>query len=75
MARTRLTKDEALSFLLTYIVVEQSTELQVDQFTLFNLNSLAQQASDKINSEDGIIAHEIIEELANQLLETKEPPR
>jgi hypothetical protein len=75
MARTRITKDEALSFLLTYIVVEQSTELQVDQFTLFNLNSLAQQASEMINSEDGIIAHEIIEELAHQFLETQEAPK
>ncbi len=75
MARIRISKDEALSFLLTYIVVEQSTDLQIDQFTLFSLNSLAQQAADMINSEEGIIAHEIIEELANQLLETKEPPR
>jgi hypothetical protein len=75
MARTKISKDEALSFLLTYIVVEQSTELQVDQFMLFNLNSLAQQASDLINSEDGIIAHEVIEELAHQFLDSKEPPR
>ena len=71
MTRTKISKDEALSFLLTYIVVEQSTELQVDQFMLFNLNSLAQQASELINSEDGIIAHEVIEELAHQFLDSK----
>ena len=71
MARSRITKDEALSFLLTYIVVEQSIDLQLDQLTLFNLTSLAQQASDTINSKDGIIAHELMEELAQQYLDSQ----
>ena len=71
MARSKISKDEALSFLLTYIIVEQSTELQLDQFTLFNLTSIAQEASDKINSEDGIIAHEVIEEFAHQFMDSK----
>ncbi len=71
MARSRISKDEALSFLLTYIVVEQSKDLQLDQITLFNLTSLAQEAADTINSKDGAIAHEVIEALAHQFLDSQ----
>ena len=69
MARSRISKEEALTFLLTYIVVEKSTAVQLDQFTLFSLTSLAEEASELINSEDGIIAHEVIEKLAHQFLD------
>ena len=69
MHKTRFTKDEALSFLLTYIVIEQSTELQLDQLMLFTLSNLAQQAADTINSDDGIIPHEAIEVIANNFLD------
>ena len=68
MPRSKITKEEALTFLLTYIVIEQSTELQLDQLTLFNLTSIAEQAAVRINSEDGIIPHEVIEDIAQQFL-------
>ena len=69
MHKTRLTKDEALSFLLTYIVIEQSRELQLDQLMLFTLFNLAQQAVDTINSDDGVVPHEAIEVIANNFLD------
>lgn len=69
MSKTRISKDEALSFLLTYIVIERSQELKIDQHTLFTLSNLAQQATDQINSENGVIPHETIEIIANKFLD------
>ncbi len=69
MARQKISKDETLSFLLTHIVIERQQTLSLDQLTLFRLTSLAQQAADRINAEDGLIPHEAIEETANLFFE------
>ncbi len=69
MHKTQFTKDKALSFLLTYIIIEQSTALQLDQLMLFTLSNLAQQAADTINSDDDVIPHEAIEAIANNFLD------
>ena len=69
MHRSKITKEEALSFLLTCIVVENGQEITIDQITLFNLTSLAQNATELINTEEGVIPHEVIEALANEFLQ------
>ncbi len=70
MSKTNFSKEDALSFLLTFIVVERSQEIKMDQFTLFTLINLAQQAADEINSSDGIIAHEVLESYGEKFLDT-----
>ena len=69
--KDRISKEQALSFLLTHIIVEQNTPIQVDQLTLFNLLNLADQATSQINQSEGIIPHEVIESLAAEFLELK----
>ena len=66
--KERLTKEEALSFLLTQIVVEQNTKIDLDPLSLFNLFDLAQQAVDEISESEGIIPHEIIEKMAREFV-------
>ena len=66
----RITREEALSFLLTYIVVERNQNLVLDQLTLFNLTNLAQRAVDETTDSEEIIPHEIIESLAKEYLDT-----
>jgi hypothetical protein len=68
--KLRITKEETLSFLLTHIIIELGLTLQLDQLHLFNLSNLAQQAATQINDSDGVIPHEIIEELAKEYLES-----
>ncbi|MDA0788038.1 MAG: hypothetical protein O2780_01120 [Proteobacteria bacterium] len=69
MKKFRISKEEALSFLLTYIVVEQSTEVTLNQRVLFDLSRMAEDAANRVNQEDGIIPHEIIESIAMKYLE------
>ena len=71
MQRSRISKDEALSFLLTYIVVECATELVLNQIALFKLTQLAQDAANRINQEEDIIPHEIIEAIATEYLQSE----
>lgn len=73
MAMTRISKDETLSFLLTYIVIERGCAISLDQLLLFRLTTLAQQAADRINSEEGVIPHEVIEEMAADLMKEIAP--
>jgi hypothetical protein len=68
VARERTSKADALSFLLTYLIVEQGRSIEVDQLHLFRLNSLAQRAADEINATEGAIPHEIIEAVAAEYL-------
>lgn len=68
MHKSKITKEETLSFLLTCIVVENNRKIEIDQLTLFNLTNLAQQAADTINTEEGVIPHEVIEAVAHEFL-------
>lgn len=68
--KERITKEETLSFLLTYIVVERGQALTLDQFALFNLTNLARQAAEEIAAAEGIIPHEVIERLAGEYLDS-----
>ncbi len=67
--KVRVTKEEALNFLLTHIVVERGLVLTIDQLALFNLNNLAQRAVEQIAETEGIIPHEVIEALASEYFE------
>lgn len=64
--RSRLSQQEALSFLLTHLVVERRVSFEMNQMTLFRLLSLASEAEEMVNREDGVIPHEIIEHVARQ---------
>ena len=66
--RTRIPRDEALSFILTYIIVDKSTAFQLDQLSLFSLTNLASQAAQKLSDEEGLIPHEVIEEIVAPFL-------
>ena len=70
MKKERLSTAEALSFLLTYIVVDRGITLELNQLNLFTLSNLAQRASEDISNTDGIIPHELIEELAEEFIES-----
>lgn len=60
----RISRPEALSFLLTHIVVEKGYTFEMNQSTLFTLTTMASEAENRINQEEGIIPHEVIEEIA-----------
>ncbi|HJN50315.1 MAG: hypothetical protein QGI68_06245 [Pseudomonadales bacterium] len=60
----RITKEEALSFLLTHLVIEKNQPIALDQMSLFELMNLAAQGADTINNEEEAIPHEILQELA-----------
>lgn len=69
MRKSRISKEEALSFLLTFIVVEHASEITLNQLALFRLSRMAEEAANQINKGDGIIPHEIIESIAMEYLE------
>jgi len=60
----RISRPEALSFLLTHIVVEKGYAFEMNQSALFTLTTMATEAENRINQEEGIIPHEVIEEIA-----------
>ncbi len=70
MKKTRVSKEEALSFLLTHLIVERGLTLELDQVGLFTLSNLAQQAAEQISGSEGVIPHELIEQLAAEFLES-----
>ena len=67
----RIKKAEALSFLLTYIVVHQGHTLSLNSLSLFKLTRIAEQATDEINASEDAVPHEIIESVANIYLKQK----
>ena len=69
MPSRRLSKEEALSFLLTHIVVEKSHCFEMNPAMLFNLMTMAAEAESRINEEEGVIPHEVIEQIAGRFLE------
>lgn len=65
----RITKEEAVSFILTFIVVEQNHPLHLDQLALFELMNIAAQGAQQINSTEDVTPHEVLEELAQEYLD------
>jgi len=68
MRAARLSKEEALAFLLTHIVVEKAHAFEMNPSTLFALMNLAADAEIRVNNEEGVIPHEVIEEIATEFL-------
>ncbi len=64
----RITTEEALSFLLTHIVVKCNHAIELTPLILLNLMNSAKIAEDRINREDGVIPHEVLEEIANDFI-------
>lgn len=64
MRSRRLSKEEALSFLLTHIVVEKGHSFEMNPTTLFTIMTMAAEAESRINAEEGVIPHEVIEDIA-----------
>jgi len=62
--RSKLSKEDALSFLLTHIVIERNSSFEMNQLNLFRLTQLATEAVALIDQEDDIIPHEVIENIA-----------
>jgi len=66
--RSRLTKEEALSFLLTHIVVEKEHRFEMNPASLFTLMNMAAEAEMAVNQQEGVIPHEVIESIAADFL-------
>jgi len=64
----RITKEEALSFLLTHMVAERSFSLQLDQLALFELMNVAAHGTQVINNAEDVTAHEVLEALADEFI-------
>ena len=64
-----MTKQEALSFLLTCIVVEKNHPFQMTTIALFELMSLADEAITEINNLEDAIPHEILESYATRFID------
>lgn len=67
--RSRLSREEALSFLLTHIVVERQHAFEMDQTTLFEIMTMAATAESRVNQEEGAIPHEVIETIAAEFIQ------
>ena len=68
--KSRISKEEALALLLTYLIVDRQQVFELNQLSLFNLTNLAAKAELKLSEEEGLIPHELIETLAEQFIET-----
>ena len=66
-----ITREAALSFLLSYIVVDQTHTFKMTPTNLFNLMNLAAEAETTLKSHPGLIPHELIETLAKQFIDAQ----
>ncbi len=66
--KSRLSKEEALSFLLSYLIIDKQLTLELNQLSLFTLTNLAAEAEQALSAEEGLIPHELIESLAEQFI-------
>ena len=73
MKSGRLTREAALSFLLTHLVVERQYAFEMNANNLFRLITLAGEAEHRVNTEEGIIPHEIIESIASEFMDGSAP--
>jgi hypothetical protein len=71
MARSSLTKEKALTFILTHIVVTKALPLLLTPHTLFQLMNLAAEAENTLNESNNLIPHEVIESLTNSYIDTQ----
>ena len=69
--KERTSRAEALTFMLSHIIVDRGHSLTLDQLSLFKLSAVAQRAADTINQSDETIPHEVIENLADEYLRSQ----
>ena len=62
--KSKLSKEDALSFLLTHIVIERNSPFEMNQMNLFRLTQMASEAVALIEQEEDTIPHEVIESIA-----------
>jgi len=65
----RLSKADALTFMLTYIVVERGCTFELNPPRLFQMMTMASSAVEQLESEEDAIPHEVLEALALTLIE------
>ena len=65
----RLTKADAVTFLLTYIVVENGKSFEMNALNLFHIMSMAATAVEQAHQQENSIPHEIIEEIAQPFIQ------
>lgn len=74
MPRTqRLTKTDAIAFLLTHIVVERGKSFEMNALNLFHIMSMADIAVEQSIQQDDSIPHEIMEAIAQPFIENLSP--
>ena len=66
----RISKEEALSFLLTHLVVERQFPIRLDQSVLFEIMNFALRGTLEINGTDDVAPHEVLEALADEFLKS-----
>jgi len=64
-----MSKEEALSFFLTHIVIAEEKTINLNPQTLFELMSLASEAESILTDKDDLIPHEVIESLAKSFID------
>jgi len=67
--KDRISREEALSFEWTYIPVEHSHRLILDQLTLFNMTNLTLIGVKEMTNNGEIIPHEAIESMSKEYLD------
>jgi len=68
MSKKQFSKNDAMAFLLTYIVVDQGQSLHLTPATLFSIMNLSQQAATTIQKNEHMIPHELVESIAAEFL-------
>jgi len=68
MSKKQFSKNDALAFLLTYIVVDQARSLHLTPALLFSIMNLSEQAATTIQQNEHIIPHELVESMAGEFL-------
>ncbi|MFT7687755.1 MAG: hypothetical protein ACI9FB_003112 [Candidatus Azotimanducaceae bacterium] len=71
MARGTLTKEKALSFILTHIVVTKARPLSLTPHVLFELMTLASDVENTLEKDNDLIPHEVIESLTDTYIDSQ----
>ena len=70
MAKNTLSKEEALSFILSDIIVTRGNNIELTPYLLFELMNLAGEAENMLSNDISLTPHEIIENLTSTFIET-----
>jgi len=63
-----MTRQEALYFLLTHIVVDKNHHFELNSQSLFTLMSIAGDAEQSLGEAQDLIPHEVLESLATEFI-------